>query len=490
MNPASGRAIVSSSRVWLVLGITTILGTALRMHSLSARSIWIDEGASISFATLPWRHFLHKLWDYQGNMALYYLLLRAWIQLGDSEFAVRSLSVLFGVLTIPAIYLLGVRLFDRETGLTAAALLSVHGFHVHWSQEARGYSLFLLLLVVATYFLVRAMESGPNRGYWIAFTVTAALTFYAHIFAVFVLAAYALSIAFPKPYHVATRTTVIVAILFEHLVAPMVLFVLVHHSGSQIAWLPHPSVAGVWEFLLLVTGQGGIWLLVIYLFLCGMAFLRPVEMIHRDQEKWAVRLLILWLFLPPVVTLAATPIKPLFYPRYMVMCVPALVLLAARGLTNLYNGSRAGASVLALALMLSGWGTYRYFANLAEESTDWRSAVKYILQNQQPGDGVVVYRAHALCYGYYVHRSEREHKFAAAPDVLYPPDPGRPLSRAEIGNDITGHERVWLILHDERDNPNELAVVRSALAERFQVQSERAFPGEILITVVLYGRPR
>jgi hypothetical protein len=140
--------------------------------------------------------------------------------------------------------------------------------------------------------------------------------------------------------------------------------------------------------------------------------------------------------------------------------------------------------------MLSGWGTYRYFANLAEESTDWRSAVKYILQNQQPGDGVVVYRAHALCYGYYVHRSEREHEFAAAPDVLYPPDPGRPLSRAEIANDTSGRERVWLILHDERDNPNELAVVRSALAERFQVHSQRAFPGEILITVVLYGRPR
>ncbi|MGC2186665.1 MAG: glycosyltransferase family 39 protein, partial [Terriglobales bacterium] len=384
MNQNSDRATVSSTHVWLILGIATILGSALRLHSLSARSLWIDEAASISFATLPWRSFLHTLWDYQGNMALYYFLLRAWIHLGDSEFAVRSLSVLFGVLTIPAIYFLGARLFDRATGLTAAVLLSVHSFHVHWSQEARGYSLLILLLVLATYFLVGAMESGSSIGRWIAFTVTAALTFYAHIFAVFVLAAYAVSIAFPRPYRVATRTMVIVAILFEHLVAPMVLFVLFHHSGSQISWLGRPTLAEIWAFLLLLTGQGGIWLLVIYLFLCGLVLILPAGLIHRDREKWAVRLLLMWLVLPPMVTLVATPIKPLFNARYMVMCVPALVLLAARGLTSLYHGSQArhwaGASVLALAVMLSGWGTHRYFANLAEESTDWRSAAKYILQ--------------------------------------------------------------------------------------------------------------
>ena len=49
-------------------------------------------------------------------MALYYVLLRGWIHLGDSEFMVRALSVLMGVLTIPAIYYLGKQLFDRPTG--------------------------------------------------------------------------------------------------------------------------------------------------------------------------------------------------------------------------------------------------------------------------------------------------------------------------------------------------------------------------------------
>src|SRR5439155_24738451 len=125
---------------------------AIRLHLLAARSLWIDEAASVRFATLPWWSFLHMLWDYQGNMSLYYLVLRWWIHLGDTEFMVRSLSVLLGVLTIPAIYFLCTRLFDRATGLTSAALLSVHSFHVHWSQETRAYPLLTLLLALASYF--------------------------------------------------------------------------------------------------------------------------------------------------------------------------------------------------------------------------------------------------------------------------------------------------------------------------------------------------
>jgi mannosyltransferase len=192
VNRAANHTILSPFRAGLILGVTTIFGAALRLHQLSAKSFWIDEGASVSFATIPLRPFLYTLWSYQGNMALYYFLLRAWIHFGDSEFVVRSLSVLFAVLTIPAIYFLGKRLFDRTTGLTAAVLLSVHSFHVQWSQEARGYSLLTLLLVLAAYFLICAMESKEESlGYWIAFTVTAALSFYAHIFAGFVLATFA-----------------------------------------------------------------------------------------------------------------------------------------------------------------------------------------------------------------------------------------------------------------------------------------------------------
>jgi len=170
--PVTGnRSILPPARTALLLGLVTLMGAALRLHSLAARSLWIDEAASVSFASLAWKPFLKVLWGYQGNMAFYYFLLHGWIHLGDSEFAVRSLSVLFGVLTIPAIYLLAARLFDRTTGLISAALLAVHSFHIHWSQETRAYSLLILLLVLATYALIAALESKSELRYWLAFSV-------------------------------------------------------------------------------------------------------------------------------------------------------------------------------------------------------------------------------------------------------------------------------------------------------------------------------
>jgi mannosyltransferase len=484
-------AILSPAGTALLLGVTTLMGAGLRLHSLAARSLWIDEASSVAFASLPLRPFLKLLWGSQANMTLYYIILRGWIHLGDSEFALRSLSVLCGVLTIPAIYLLGARLFDRATGLTAAALLSVHSFHIHWSQETRAYSLLIPLLVLTSYFLIAALESTERMRYWMAFSVFAALCVYSHIFAVLVLAAHVLGIVFPRPYRVGLPTIVATTAVFAFLCEPMAAFVLLQ-SGGQIDWIPRPSLAGIYEFLKLLTGQGGALLVVVYLVLCGVAFLHPAGVKRSGKESWALRLLVLWLLLLPVVTLAATPVKPLFYPRYMVICVPALVLLAARGLTNLYSSPAArrwaGVAAFVLVMTFSAWGTHEYFANLPTETSDWRSAVRYILQHQRLGDGAVFFLPNVYCYHYYVHRAEESHKATAAPDVLYPPSPWQPVTRAEVQQVTSGHQRVWLILHIDSINPQASATIQSTLGETYQVVDKHEFPGEDLITVALYDR--
>src|SRR6476646_3927724 len=236
--------VLSSARTAALMAVVTLIGAGVRFYHLAGRSLWIDEAASVHFATMPWRPFLRLLWGYQGNMTLYYFALRAWIHLGDSEFVVRSLSVLFAVLTIPAVYALGTRLFDRATGLIAAALLSVHSFHIAFSQDARGYSLLILLLVLTTYALIAAMESDQERWRWTLFAVTAALCVYSHIFAVLALAAHALAIVFPRPFQVWRTTMAVTAGVFGFLAAPMAAFVLLHHS-DQISWLQQPGLSEI-----------------------------------------------------------------------------------------------------------------------------------------------------------------------------------------------------------------------------------------------------
>jgi mannosyltransferase len=484
---ARGEALnLSPARTALVLAGIVAISAALRLHALGAASLLIDESASDLFATMPFREFLSTLWHYQGNMTLYYFMLRAWVHIGDSEFMLRLPSMIFGVLTVLAIYGLAARLFGRLTGLIAAALLSVHGFHIAFSQMARSYSLLLFLLLLTMYLLVSAMESQSTRD-WTLFTVSAALCVYAHIFAVLVLSAFVVAIVFPKPFQVEGRKIFLVAILFEHFIAPMALFVLLHHSDQLDFQMP--TWTDFSGFLHLVTGEGGTLSTVVYLTLCAFAFLSPGS--RSGKEGWALRTLGLWLVLPPLLTLAATPIKPLFAPYMLVMCVPGLVILAARGITNLLDASGAqrlaGVAACVLVMILSVVSFARPVKYEYVPHADWRSAVDYVLEHQQPGDGVIFYIPNDYPYLYYVRRAEDQHNVTAAPDILYPPIQWQPLTREEVSQVTSGRKRVWLILFLDFVHPERLAVVDSTLNQNFRLVDKRVVPGEEPVTVDLYN---
>lgn len=485
------RLMVAPASAAVIVATITVIAAVLRLHLLAARSLWIDEAASVNFATMAWWPFLRLLWSYQGNMTLYYFLLRGWVHLGDSEAVVRGLSVLFGVATVPAIYALGARMFDRVTGVTAAALLAIHSFHIQWSQEARAYSLLTFLLVLTTYFFVRAMDSPLAKRYWAAFTLSAALSVYAHIFAVFLLPAYVLAIILPHPFSFKLRTVVAASVGFAFLVFPISAFVLLQHS-SQIDWITRPTLTDVYHFFELLTGQGGLWSVAAYLALSVLALTPLFESVRSEKEAWSLRLVAFWLVLPPALTLAASPFKPLFFSRYMIMCVPALILLAGRGISRVAaipTGGRAmGTVCLVVMVSLSAWGTTRYFASTTP-TEDWRSAVGYILQREHPGDGAVFFIPNDYGYLYYVQRAESSQHSILAPSVLYPTEPRHPVSRDEVLRVTKGRPRVWLIFCNESVNPQAAATMQSTMSEQFQKVDSGVFAGEDPITVTLYSRP-
>src|SRR5438477_4734179 len=109
-----------------VLSAITLLSALLRLRHLGGKSFWVDEAFSAVIAAAPWHDFWQQIRTTELNMLPYYLLLRAWIHLGNSEAWLRSLSALFGIATVPAVYLLGSRLFSTRVGLLSAALLAVH----------------------------------------------------------------------------------------------------------------------------------------------------------------------------------------------------------------------------------------------------------------------------------------------------------------------------------------------------------------------------
>src|SRR5450759_1353360 len=130
-----------------LLSVALLAGFALRVYRLGDANVWWDEGYSVYLAR---KGLLELAVETLGDVhpPIHYWILHFWIRLvGETEFAVRYSSLLFGILGIALVYWLGRRLFGsrqgRGVGLMAAFLLAFARFHVEWSQQIRMYTLVM-----------------------------------------------------------------------------------------------------------------------------------------------------------------------------------------------------------------------------------------------------------------------------------------------------------------------------------------------------------
>ncbi len=111
------------------------------------------------------------------------------------ELGLRLLPALFGVLAIPTLYFVGRRLIGTRAALFGAALLTVSGLHVFYSQFARYWSLVFLLSAVYPYALYVGVREG-NRRALVLGLLTAVLAVLAHPVSVLLVGGPAIWLAF------------------------------------------------------------------------------------------------------------------------------------------------------------------------------------------------------------------------------------------------------------------------------------------------------
>ena len=163
---------------------------------INSESIWLDEVASYQFAASNvFKMITGEVHD-PAHPFLYFILLHFWMKFfGFSEVGLRSLSAIFGILSIPLMYVFGEKLFNAETGLMAALLLSMSSLHIYCSQEARMYSLAMFLTLLAVLFYYQGLMVD-RRIFWVGYTIFSILSLYTHYMAVFVLFSIALYFIF------------------------------------------------------------------------------------------------------------------------------------------------------------------------------------------------------------------------------------------------------------------------------------------------------
>jgi 4-amino-4-deoxy-L-arabinose transferase-like glycosyltransferase len=172
---------VRRDRVLAAVLALTALGAALRFATLDVQSLSGDEGVTGALLRMPLGDMLSTIPHTESTPPLYYVLAWLWTQvLGHGAVGMRSLSALAGTAAVPAVYAAGRALASERVGIVAAGLAAVSPLLVWYSQEARSYSLLVLLAALSLWLLARALEDprGRNLAAWAAVCALALATHY------------------------------------------------------------------------------------------------------------------------------------------------------------------------------------------------------------------------------------------------------------------------------------------------------------------------
>lgn len=483
---------------WTALLLLLGASVAVRWRCLTCKPFWFDECYSVELARIGWGNFLRLLWWREANMSLYYSLLRIWLHFGSSEFFIRSLSVVMTVATLPALYWLARQLYDRRVGLIGAALFAFNAYSVRYSQEARSYALFLLLATLSSGFLIACLRQ-PIRRNWLGYVLTSILAVYAHFYALLLLVGHWLAAKLlsldPSQREPAARirsawTAIGIA------VAPLLIFVAKTGAGP-IRWIQRPGLHDLIEFYEHLAG-GSSWPLFV---ICGLAcaaaiapFARRLFARSPDWETWRCQFLLIWLFFPVGLTVLLSFARPVFLGRYMIFCLPALLILTAAGLARL-RPAWLLATTITIILLLSSQGILFIYGHDFDSERDASAAASnFILDHAQPRDGIIFHIA-ATRVPYEFFRSLRSGQHTASPEftiqlgpeILYPRHAagldyrdftGKPTAEFLRGV-IPGHPRAWVMLMNNgpAGNPDATTVMLTEiLRESFPKVQRWQFP--------------
>jgi len=382
-----------------IITLLTLAGGCFRLFHLGTKSLWLDEGATVTLARMAWSQFAQLWWHSEASFqGAFFLLMRGWLHLGQSEAWVRLPAAIFGIASIPLIYLVARKLVGLRPALASAAILAFSPTHVYYSQEARSYTMTILLLLVSTWFFVRAVEQNRER-YWILWTVFSVLAVYSHYFAALVLVAQACSMFFlrkPAPW----RRLFLHGLAILAIAAPGITYVFrVPPQAIVFSWMPKPTPKQLLHLALFLGGSGEKFVLSAILWIAGaIAIRRERKSETASGSFWGGMLVISWAVVPIVLTALVSLRHPVFVQRYMIFSLPATVMLAGRGMTALPKRHLGFWLVVALCVTSIAnvvWGYHK-------PREDWRNATNVILSGAQPGDAVVIYPTYAIVtFDYY-----------------------------------------------------------------------------------------
>jgi mannosyltransferase len=507
---------------FILLGIF-IAGAYFRLYEIGSKTIWLDEAFSIFMATKPVPEMLRLVIEIEKHPPLYYLLLHAWMQIGDDSAAwVRAFSALFGILTLPVIYLAGKQLASRKAGILAALILAINPLQIAFAQETRVYTLLTFAVTFTIWMLIRLLTdprsfSQPiGSGFaarlkrnsdsishatdftWLGYILGTAGVCYLHNTGFFFPLAvnifvfgFILSRRFNKVeglrFSPPSIKNWIIAqlgafLLWSPWIGP---FIAQSRDLDQNFWIPMPT----WEIildtiraLLIDNLQYSGWLSFAWI---PVVLLGILGLVYFCRQPVAIALLLTLFFTPILGQLLVSLRVPIFYVRALIWVPVPFFLAMAAGILSLRRRFLISAAV-AMLVFFNFIGASNYF-NYAEKER-WDQAAAYVAENVVKDD-MIIFNAGwvQIPFDYYFDDYGIAVEKVGAPATMFERGELEPIMQEadipRLRTFLQNQERVWLVYsHQWYTDPKRL--VLTTIREDFtQMQHEEFFQ----VDVYLYG---
>lgn len=460
---------------FLVVALTG-LSLFLGFYDLTKRSIWLDEGFSWLFADQRLSVVFDIARSENWHLLPYLLLLHATISVfGDSPSALRAPSVVAGAACVPILYALCVRLRGRSAGVVACVLFVVSEPLVFWQQNARDYTLVVLLALGSTLAAVVAIRAGKVWPLPI-WALLLGIGCYTHPEMLFLVPVHLAVILLWGPSN-RVRVATLVTTAIAGLCTLPILGEAVHSSVYQTSFLlppNHDSATEIASFLASAASSVGPVTAVNHALL-GITFaiaLIGVAQLGADitergcrPENLGLGLGLAWLLIPAVIDwLVSETGRQAFSDRYLILSLPAAALVLALVLDTVRPRALGLYAAAYLIIFHAGLliQTYPY------QLDDYRDSTKFVLSEARPGDCVTfeINDGRAL-YDYYVSQfTAGDNRRYVVPVQVLPLDVVTSSTLVDFLYEALGNQQIY-----DSQTPAKVAAIAPYCKRVFVVES-------------------
>ena len=308
----------------LFIGLIYLLLCIANMH----QSIWFDE----SYSAYLVRFDFGKIWEFTSvdvHPPLYYFLLKIWAHLfGHNVETMRVMSALLGALAIVFAYLWLKYKYGGAAAVVASLLMAISPIMVRYGQEMRMYTLVILIVFAATYFLQLAIDHG-KKYWWVIYAILVAAGMWTHYFCAFAWCAHVVYLFTIYGKKIFQKKIILTYLLSVVLFLPWVPSLISQTSAVQSGfWIGETSVASIadyWTEAMIYDRASEVksWLLI----LCLATAIVVTALIIRYRKK--LKLLLTLAIVPVIILLLLSmpPLEPMFISRYVLYAMVAFYLL-------------------------------------------------------------------------------------------------------------------------------------------------------------------